>query len=90
MEVKDENIEADQLKEQVQNFLNKNNATFMFLYRLSDPQFSFSDKLFGYFIDFAINLLDGGNNEVQKNVYKYFANFPNSEVFFFKVDCVLL
>ena len=37
-------------------------------------------------IEFGIKLLDGGNNEVQKNIYKFFTNFGNSEIFFEEVN----
>ena len=85
----EEQAENELLMIEMQNFLNKNNATFMILLRLSDPSFSYKDSLFQEFIKFAIRLLEGGNNEVQKNVYKYFCNFTSSEVFFLKVIFVV-
>ena len=37
-------------------------------------------------IEFGIKLLDGGNNEVQKSIYKFFTNFGSSEIFFEEVN----
>ncbi len=37
-------------------------------------------------MDFGIELLNGGNIEIQKTIYDYFLNNKNSEVFFFRMD----
>lgn len=44
-----------------------------------------SDLIFNNLVYFAIQLLDGGNNDVQKSIWSYFENFPSSEVFFMRV-----
>lgn len=41
-----------------------------------------ADAIFNSLMTFGINMLEGGNREVQKSVYNYFINYPNSEVFF--------
>jgi hypothetical protein len=37
-------------------------------------------------VDFGIELLNGGNIEIQKTIYDYFLNNKNSEVFFLRMD----
>ncbi len=37
-------------------------------------------------MDFGIELLNGGNIEIQKTIYDYFLNNKNSEVFFLRMD----
>ena len=37
-------------------------------------------------IDLCINLLEGGNSEVQKSFYEYFIDSPVSENFFYKLN----
>ena len=43
-------------------------------------------EIFMNLIEFGIKLLDGGNNKVQKSVYKFFTNFGCSEIFFDQVS----
>ncbi len=68
-----------------QNFLNRNNAVYMIFSKLSDPNLLATDEVFKQLISFAIKLLEGGNNEVQKNIYLHFTKYSNSEIFFVKV-----
>lgn len=62
----------------------------MIFSKLSDPNLLSSDDIFQELISFAIQLLEGGNEEVQKNIFKHFTRFSNSEVFFLKVDNFIL
>jgi len=49
----------------------------------SNPKLS--DQLFNDLIVFGIQILDGGNHDVQKSIYNYFLNFTSSEVFFMRI-----
>lgn len=82
--------ELRELKTQIrienQNFLNCNNGVQMVLSLLSDYSDPVNaDLISNNLIMFAIKLLDGGNNEVQRSVWSYFQNFPSSEVFFMRI-----
>jgi len=57
----------------------------MLMNKLSDPSLKIQDPLFHKLIKFGIQFLDGGNNNVQKNIYKYVTSFPDSENFFKKI-----
>jgi len=81
-----ENEEDEDERVEKQNFLNQNNSVYMIFSKLCDPNLTLEDPLFHKLISFAIKLLDGGNNEVQKNIYNHFKNFTNSEVFFVKIQ----
>lgn len=73
-------------KETHQNFLNQNNAVYMTLSLMSDySNPKLSDQLFNDLIVFGIQILDGGNHDVQKSIYSYFLNFTSSEVFFMRI-----
>jgi len=80
-----ENEQDEEARVEMQNFLNRNNCVYMIFSKLSDPKLTLKDPLFHKLILFAINLLEGGNSEVQKEIYTYFTDFTNSEVFFNKV-----
>lgn len=56
---------------------------FSLLSDYSDPKLS--DTIFNDLVNFGIQILDGGNREVQKSVYGYFKNFTSSEVFFMRI-----
>lgn len=73
-------------QEMHQDFLNERNTTLMVLTHLSDYNKMMSNsELFLPLIQLAIQLLKGGNRNVQRNFYSYFMNFNSSEVFFLKV-----
>jgi len=57
----------------------------MILSKLSNPEISISDELFERMIQFAITLLDGGNEQVQKSIFKHFITHNSSELFFLKL-----
>jgi hypothetical protein len=43
-------------------------------------------ELFEAVLSFSVYYLDGGNQNVQNEFYKFFTNVPNSEIFFEKLD----
>jgi len=43
------------------------------------------DLLYNSLLSFGIQMLEGGNREVQKSVYNFFINYTSSEVFFLKL-----
>jgi metal-responsive CopG/Arc/MetJ family transcriptional regulator len=72
-----------------QDFLNEKNTTLMVLTHLSDYHKMMSNsELFLPLIQLGIQLLTGGNRNVQKNFFSYFMNFTSSEVFFLKVSVI--
>ena len=84
-----ENEEDEEERVEKQNFLNRNNSVYMIFSKLCDPNLTLQDPLFHKLINFAIKLLEGGNSEVQKNIFTHFKNFTNSEVFFIKVKILI-
>ncbi|CAD8111133.1 unnamed protein product [Paramecium sonneborni] len=73
-------------KKDNQNFLNSNNAMQMTLTLLSDISDPInSQKIFGELIQFAIDLLDGGNEDIQRSIWNYFQNFTESETIFLRL-----
>ena len=79
-------IDRAESKINMQNFFDKNDATKMLLFVLSDPITSskMSHELFDSFLEFGISLLDGGNPNVQKTIYIYCTNVQHSEIMFRK------
>lgn len=80
--------ESESNKQNIQNKFNSFGATNVVLTLLCDPTIEI--ELFKTLINFAIQLLDGGNITVQAEFYKFFANFPNSEVFFERIHKLIL
>jgi len=71
-------------KEEMQNLMNKCNVTKTILFFICSQEIE--QVTFTRMIDLCINLLEGGNSEVQKSFYQYFIDSPNSENFFFKLN----
>lgn len=71
-------------KEDMQNLMNKCNVTKTILFFICSQEIE--QITFNRMIGLCINLLDGGNSEVQKSFYEYFIESPNSENFFFKLN----
>lgn len=75
-----------QVKEEKQNFLNLNNGMATILFILSDCRDAVHyNELYNSLLSFGIQMLEGGNREVQKSVYNFFINYTSSEVFFLKL-----
>jgi len=77
-------------KKEMQDFFDRHDATSMLLSVLSDPKNTFIDEdlLFEY-LEFGISLLDGGNVNVQKNIYHYCIVHPSTEVMFAKFHAII-
>lgn len=75
--------EADEEKQiEKQNFLTRQGAVTMAFGRLCDPDLETHDVFFKALTKFMIKLLEGGNNEVQRNIYRYFLTNSDSQEFF--------
>ena len=77
-------------KVEMQNFFDKNDATKMLLSVLSDRNSSSMeiDLLFEFF-EFGISLLEGGNQNVQKAIFKFCTVHTESEVMFAKFHSII-
>ncbi len=71
-------------KEDMQNLMNKCNVTKTILFFICNQEIE--QVTFIRMIDLCINLLEGGNSDVQKSFYEYFIDSPTSENFFFKLN----
>ena len=66
--------------------LDRYDATKMFLTVLSDSSNQSMDaEILNNFLELGIQLLEGGNPRIQKNIYHYFKTFQRSEVLFSKL-----
>jgi len=66
--------------------LDRYEATKMFLTVLSDSSNQSMDaEILNNFLELGIQLLEGGNPKIQKNIYNYFKTFQRSEVLFSKL-----
>jgi hypothetical protein len=45
----------------------------------------FADMVLNDLVYFAIQMMNGGNRDIQETVWSYFENFPTSEVFFMRI-----
>lgn len=71
-------------KDDMQNLMNRCNVTKTILFFICSQEIE--QVTFTRMIDLCINLLEGGNSEVQKSFYEYFIDSPVSENFFFKLN----
>ena len=71
-------------KEEMQNLMNRCNVTKTILFFICSQEIE--QMTYTRMIDLCINLLEGGNSDVQKSFYEYFIESPNSENFFFKLN----
>jgi len=70
----------------LKNMLDRYEATKMFLTVLSDSSNQSMDaEILNNFLELGIQLLEGGNPKIQKNIYNYFKTFQRSEVLFSKL-----
>lgn len=71
-------------KEEMQNMMNKCEVTKTILFFICTQEIE--QITFIRMTDLCINLLEGGNSDVQKSFYEYFIESQNSENFFFKLN----
>lgn len=74
----------DIARTRVQNELQSYGAGQIALSLKCDPKVE--PELFKSVLHFSVHYLDGGNQNVQNEFYKFYTNVPNSEVFFEKLD----
>lgn len=75
-------------KVEMQNLLDKHDATRMVLTVLSSSVSIDSEILLAY-LNLLVALLEGGNNKVQKTIFNYFQTFSRSEVIFAKFHSII-
>lgn len=74
----------------MQNFFDKFNATKMFLNLISDSKVNIlEDDLLKQLLSFMIQLLEGGNQKVQKTIFNFFTYYPKSENLFWKFHGII-
>ncbi|CAG9321846.1 unnamed protein product [Blepharisma stoltei] len=80
--------DPDLIKENIQNKLNGFGAGRMALTLMSESEIN--PEMFIALLDFSIQLLEGGNPNVQKEFYQFFVRVPNSESFFQRIHKLFL
>ncbi|CAG9314463.1 unnamed protein product [Blepharisma stoltei] len=81
----------EQIKKNLQNKINDYGATKLALISMSED--NINQHLFFAFLKLLIQLLDGGNQNVQNGIYRYFVKSPSSEILFYHLqelfsDCI--
>jgi len=83
-------VEDPEQKLELQNMLDKYDATKMFLTVMSDSSNASMDpEVLNSFLELGIKLLEGGNTRIQKNIYNYCVTFQKSEALFAKFYAVI-
>lgn len=72
-----------------QNFLNNCGATLMMMTQFSDSNLLIESEYNATLMEFAIRLLRGGNIKIQTEIYNFFLNTQQSQVFFQRIHDTL-